>query len=280
MQDIIASLGISEVIDSKAIISWALVFVPKVLFSIATLFIGMWAVKKINAIITKALDAANVGPEISGFLGSILNLLAKFIVILVAASIIGFKASSLLGILAAAAFAVGMALQGFLGNFASGIMIVFNKPYKVGDWVEIDEKFGRVAEVEIFSTTIVSPGQKTLIIPNGKVTDSVITNFSTEGQIRLKLEVSMPYQESFPRVEKIIKDALTQSKTILQDRPPEIGILTYDSHYIVLTVRPFIKPNNFWDATFECNALIKKAFHEHGVKAAYSEGVELGPIGA
>lgn len=261
------------------ITDWSIKFVPKLILAIIILIVGFWIVKKLNKVISMALNKAALGPEITGFMSSIFDIILKFVVILIAASVVGFEVSSLLGILAAAAFAIGLALQGFMGNFASGITIVFFKPYKVGDWVEIADKFGKVKGIQIFSTILETPGQKTLIVPNGQVTDNVVTNFSTKGQIRLKLEVTMPYGESFPRVKKIINEALADFDKIINDPEPEIGIITYDTHYIVIAVRPYIRPDNFWEATYGCNERIKNAFNKHGVQMSYSEGIELGEIG-
>ncbi len=264
----------------EMLMDWTITFVPKLLLACLVLVIGFWVVKKILKAITKLIDKAGVGVEISGFLNSIINIVLKMAVILGAMSIIGFEVSSLLGILAAAAFAIGMALQGFMGNFASGITIVFFKPYKVGDWVEVADKFGRVKNIEIFFTTLETPGNKTLIIPNGKVTDEVVTNFTTLGSIRLELEVAMPYEESFPKVREIILKVLDDYEKVMKTPVPEVGIITYDTHYIVLGVRPFIQADDYWEATYEINQRIKNAFSANGVKMAYSEGVELGAIGA
>ena len=106
-----------------------------------------------------SMEKANITSEVKSFLNSIIDIVLKAIVILLAAATIGFEISSLIGIFAAVAFAVGMALQGFLGNFAAGITIVFFKPYKVGDWVEISEKFGKVESIQIFNTIIITPGE-------------------------------------------------------------------------------------------------------------------------
>ena len=170
-------------------------------------------------------------------------------------------------------------IQGFMGNFASGLTIIFFKPYKVGDWVQISGTFGRVKSIEIFSTNLVTPGDKTLIIPNGKVTDDTIINYSKRGKIRIELQVTMPYEESFPRVKSLILEALKESNLILQEPEPLVGIESFDSHNIVVGIRPYILPDNFWESTFEVYALVKRAFMKNDIKVAYSEGVELGPIG-
>ena len=259
---------------------WSVAFVPKLGLAILILFIGFWLIKKISRVFGFTLEKAKMAPEVISFLSSMVNMALKIALLLVAAGIIGFEMGSLVAILAAVGFAIGLALQGSLSNFAAGIMIMVFKPYKVGDYVEVSEKFGQVESVQIFNTTIITPGMKTHIIPNGQVVEGVITNFSAKGQIRLELTVTMPYEESFPKVKQIILDALDQIPDILQDPPPLVGIESYDSHNLILAVRPFIKPDNFWDATFEVNSKIKEAFNKAGIKVAYSEGVELGPIGA
>lgn len=255
-------------------------FTPQLLFAIGILIIGFWLVKRINKVAQAALERTGVPGEITSFFSSFLDIAMKAFVLLLAAGRLGFDATSLVALLAAAGFAVGLALQGFLGNFASGITIVFFRPYKVGDWVQVADQFGKVEAIQIFNTTLVTPGKKVLIVPNGQVTDNVITNFSTKGHIRLELNVTMPYAESFPKVRQVILDALKDVPFIINDPEPEIGIESYDSHNIVLAIRPFINPDDYWNATYETLAHIKKAFSENGIQVAYSEGVELGPIGA
>lgn len=254
-------------------------FLPKIALAIVILLIGLWIVKKLIVVLDKALQRASLSPELSGFFMSLAGIVLKFIVVLMAAATIGFQTSSLLGVLAGAVFAIGLALQGFLGNFASGITIVFFKPYKVGDWVQISEMFGKVESIQIFNTILATPGDKTLIIPNGQVTDNIITNFSTKGQMRLEISVTMPYGESFPKIKDIIKGALRDFPLIMAEPEPLIGIESFDSHNIIISVRPYIHPDNYWSATFETHERIKRAFHDAGVQVSYSEGIELGPIG-
>jgi len=170
---------------------WLILFTPKLILAIVILFIGLWIAKRMSKLIGMSMEKANITSEVKTFLGSIIDIVLKAVVILLAAATIGFEISSLIGIFAAVAFAVGMALQGFLGNFAAGITIVFFKPYKVGDWVEISEKFGKVESIQIFNTIIITPGEKTLVIPNGQVTDNIITNFSSRGQLLILTAIAL-----------------------------------------------------------------------------------------
>lgn len=258
----------------------AMNFSPKLLGAILIVVIGFWVVKRLGNLARLSLERAKFSKEVTPFLLSFLNLGMRVVVLLAAANVVGIETTSIVGILAAAGFAVGLALQGSLSNFAAGILILVFRPYKVGDMVEINGKFGKVEEVHIFNTILSTPGLKTLIVPNGKVIEDTITNFSAKGMIRLELKVTMPYEESFPKVKGIIFDALYSLPTVLRNPQPEVGIESFDSHNIVLAVRPFILPNDYWEGIFEVNRAIKAAFNAHGIKVAYSEGVELGTIGA
>ncbi|HFC29444.1 MAG TPA: mechanosensitive ion channel [Oceanospirillales bacterium] len=253
---------------------------PNLVLAIVVLMIGFWVVKRLSAIIEKSLRAAKLGDEITPFLISLTNIGLKVLLLFSVAGIVGIETSSFVALLAAAGFAIGMALQGSLGNFAAGVIILIFKPYKVGDWVEIQEKFGKIEEIQIFNTIVSTPGNKTHIVPNGQVIDGIITNLSNKEYIRLELKVSMPYEESYPKVKQIITRVLESVPNVIKTPVPEIGIVDYDSHNIVLAVRPYIKPDNYWEVTFEAYEKIKAAFHENNIKVAYSEGVELGPIGA
>lgn len=260
-------------------IDWAVALAPKLLVAILVLFIGLFLVKKISALLEKGLEKAKLDIEIREFLTSVLTILMKIAVFLVAASIIGIEFTALLGLLAAMAFAVGMALQGFMGNFASGLTILFLKPYRVGDWVKVSDNFGKVKSIQIFNTTLETPNDKTLIVPNGQVTDNIITNFSTIGKVRLELEILVGYEESFPNLRKVILESL-KGYDKLMDEPIVVGIDSYDTHNIILAVRPYVHPDDYWDAVYGCHERIKAAFSKNGIRMAYSEGVELGPIGA
>ncbi len=270
-------------IDIQKIISLiqqkAIIYVPKLLLGGLILWLGMKLIKRLVIVLAKVMEKAGFDDTIRPFLISMINFVLKGALLLTIASILGVNLSSLVALLAAVGFAIGMALQGSLGNFASGILILTLKPYKSGDWIQVEEKFGKVEEIGIFSTNIVSPGHKTLIIPNSKITDGVVTNFSKKGMVRLEISATMPYAESFPRVKKIIQNAIAKVDHILEEPTTEIGIENFDSHSIELSIRPYVHPEDFWQVTFDTHEAIKKAFSDHKIQVAYSEGVELGSIG-
>ena len=179
-------------------------YTPKILLAVLVLWIGFKVIKKIEAFVDASLKRMMISYTMRPFLGSLMSTALKITLILVGVSILGVELSGLVTIVAAMGFAIGLSLQGSLGNFASGILILFLKPYKVGDWIQVDDKFGNVSEIGIFSTQMTTPGNKTLIVPNSKITDDVVTNFSTKGVVRLELNVHIPYNQDFPKVKEII----------------------------------------------------------------------------
>ncbi|MEE9431083.1 MAG: mechanosensitive ion channel [Melioribacteraceae bacterium] len=260
-------------------IDGAVQFAPKVFTAIAIVLIGFWITKKVMVLFENLLKKIKFDEAVSKFIISFVQIALKIIIVLIAAGVIGFEMAGLMGIMAGMAFAVGLALQGSLSNFAAGILVLIFKPYKIGDWVEIQEKFGQVEEIQIFSTVIITPGNKSMIIPNGQVIEGTVTNLSKKDFIRLELSVTMPYAESFTKVEKIIRGVLATIPTLIKEQIAEVGIESYDSHSIVVAVRPYVEPKDYWEATYETYRKIKTAFNENGIQVAYSEGVELGSIG-
>ena len=261
---------------SDAIVAYA----PKVILAIVLLLIGIRIINKVVSISVNKMTERGIGADLTPFLGSIVSVGLKLMLIFAVVSILGFDIAAFVGILAAAGFAVGLALQGSLSNFAAGILIVIFRPYKIGDWVKIpDDYFGQVQEIQIFNTILVTPGRKTLIVPNGEVISGVVTNFSDKGHIRLELTLLLGYEESFPKIKAVIEEALQGVEGILQDPAPEVGIESFDTHNVVVAVRPFISPGDYWEGTFEVHAKVKSALSAAGIKMAYSEGVDLGPIG-
>lgn len=258
----------------------AFTYVPKLFLGGIILWVGMQVIKRLVSFLDKILIKYGFDDTIRPFLVSMLNFVLKGALLLVVASLLGVNLSGLVALVAAIGFAIGMALQGSLGNFASGILILTLKPYKSGDWIQIEDKFGKVEEIGIFSTVIVSPGNKTLIIPNSKITDGVVTNYTKKGMVRLEINVTMPYAESFPRVKDIIYQAIASVDNILEEPKTEIGIENFDSHNIDISVRPYVHPEFFWQVTFDTHEVIKKAFSDHKIQVAYSEGIELGKIGS
>jgi len=252
---------------------------PKAITGVLILWVGFRLLKKVPPLLDVVFKKAGFSESLRPFLISIIEVILKVVLLLIVAGVVGVNLSIFATIIAASVFAIGMALQGSLGNFASGLIVLSMKPYEVGDWIRVQDKFGKVEEIGVFNSIIVTPGNKILIIPNGMITNDIVTNFSKKGIIRLELKVTMPYSEDFPKVKQIITDALAPIDKILKEPETEIGIVNFDTHFVELAVLPYTEPDNYWEVTYESYRNIKSAFSEHGVQVAYSEGVEMGSIG-
>lgn len=257
----------------------ALAYAPRILGAAVLLWIGFKILRKLDGLLDRSLRKFNISDTMRPFIVSMVSTIMKIILLLIAVSILGVELSGLFTIVAAMGFAIGLSLQGSLGNFASGILILFLNPYKVHDWIQVDDKFGKVSEIGIFNTVLITPGNKTLIVPNAKITDGVVTNYSQKGLVRLELDAHIPYEEDFPRVREALLQRLLETPLILKEPLPEIGISNFDSHNVVLAIRPFVLPDDYWEATFKAHGAIKQVFHEQDIKVAYSEGIALGAVG-
>ena len=252
----------------------------KILVATLVLWIGMKIVKKLHKTIEKVMIKAAISDNIRPFLLNIIEVTLKAIVIFIALSVLGADLSGLVALVAAIGFAVGMSLQGSLGNFASGLLILTLKPYKVGDWIQLGDKFGRVQEIMIFNTKLITPGKKVLIVPNAKITDDIVTNYSEKGVIRLEIDVHIPYEANWKEVKQILEEAINEVPGVLQEPKVEIGIADFDSHSLLVMVRPYVKPDDYWDVTFASHEMIKKALFDHNIAVPYSEGIQYGKFGA
>ena len=247
-----------------ALVAWA----PQIVGGILVLIIGFWIVGIVGKIIGKSLEKSGLDKDLIPFLKSIVSVLLKILVVITAAGVVGIEITAFAALLAGAGLAIGAAMQGTLGHFASGVMILLFKPYRVGDLVDIKGQVGHVDEIQVFNTIITTLDNKKVIIPNGIATSDIMTNLSTYDKLRVDLNVAMPYEEDFTKIQGIIKTALNKVSKRLPDEPT-IEIEKFGENNILLAVRPYATPADYWDVYFQSYSEIKKAFGEAGIDVAY-----------
>jgi len=246
------------------ILQWS----PKVVAGILTLIIGFWIVKIIAGIIGKSLDRSGVDKDLIPFLKSLVSVLLKVMVVITAAGVVGIEITAFAALIAGAGLAIGAAMSGTLSHFAAGVMVLLFKPYRVGDLVDIQGTVGHVDEIQIFNTIINTLDNKKVIMPNGIATSGIMTNLTANGKLRVDLNVAMPYEEDFEKVQGIIRGALDKVSERLPDEPT-IEIEKFDENNVLLAVRPFATDATYWDVYFNSYKEIKKAFGEAGITVAY-----------
>ena len=256
------SAKISEL--TSTLVQWA----PKLVSALLVLIIGFWIVGWIVKLIRKAMDRSGIDKDVQPFLLSLCSVTLKVLVVITAAGVVGVEVTAFAALIAAAGLAIGMALQGTLGHFAAGVMVLIFKPYRVGDLVDIQGTVGHVQEIQVFNTIIKTLDNKKVIMPNGVATKDIMTNLSSFEKLRVDLNVAMPYEEDFDKVQEIIKGALANVSAKLPDEPT-IEIEKFDEHNVLLAVRPYSTPEDYWDVYFQSYKEIKEAFGKAGIKVAY-----------
>ena len=245
-------------------LEWAEDFAPKFLIAIAILIIGFWLVKVILKILNKLMKRFKVDETLRHFSIDLLKMLMKFGVVLATVMKLGVvKESMLVAAIGAMAFAIGMALQGSLGNFAGGAIIMIFKPFKVGDLVETQGVFGEVKEIQIFNTRILTPSNKTAFIPNGALSNGNIINFSTKGQFRVDLTIGISYDADIKKAKEVLLEVMSRDPNVLKKPAPTVNVSELADSSVNLAIRPWTKPTNYWDVYFdtleECKIALDKA---------------------
>lgn len=248
----------------STLLAWS----PRIVGAILVLIIGFWIAKVISKMVGRSLEKSKIDGDLIPFLKSLVSVLLKILVVITAAGVVGIEITAFAALLAGAGLAIGAAMSGTLGHFASGVMILIFKPYRVGDLVDIQGTVGTVSEIQVFNTIINTLDNKKVIIPNGVATSGIMTNISANGKLRVDLNVAMPYEEDFEKVQGIIKTALAKVKGTVAEEPT-IEIEKFDENNILLAVRPYATPESYWDVYFNSYKEIKKAFGEAGIPVAY-----------
>jgi len=246
-------------------------YAPKVAGAVITLLIGFWLAGIITRIARRAMEKRGMDKTIIPFLCSLINVGIKVLVLLSAAGMFGIETTSFIAIFGAMAFAIGMALQGSLGHFASGVMLLTFRPYAVGDLVDLGGNVGVVEEIQIFNTVLMTPDNKRLIVPNGVVTSGVITNISGQGQIRVDMTFGIGYNDDIDKARSIMHDVIKKCPQVLKDKQVDIFVSELADSSVNFTVRPWANSAHYWDVFFFLNENIKKAFDKEGISIPYPQ---------
>ena len=261
-----------NLLDIGQLTSMATAYAPKVIGAILTLIIGFWIAGAVTRGIKKMLAKNGVDETIQPFLASLVNVALKIMVLLAVAGMFGIETTSFVAIFGAMAFAIGMALQGSLGHFASGVLLLTFRPYKVGDLVDIGGgNVGTVQEIQIFNTVLATLDNKRIIVPNGVVTSNVMTNISGQGEIGVELEFGIGYNDDIDKARSIILEVGKSCQWILNSPAQGVVVGSLGESSVNLNTRPFVKSEHYWDAYFYMQENVKKAFDKNGISIPFPQ---------
>jgi small conductance mechanosensitive channel len=197
---------------------------PKLLTALVMLFVGFWVIRRLTRAFQFFLRTRHIDPSLSPFFGSLVDIVLKVTLLLVVASTVGIQTTSFIALFSAIAFSIGLALQGSLGNFASGVLILLFRPYRVGDLVTVEGKTGRVQAIQIFSTILLTPQGRLIIVPNGKITEGSIENIASEAQVQAEISLLVELETDLALLRDVVGSVAKRCPTALPDREASVQI--------------------------------------------------------
>ena len=237
--------------------------------------IGSWVIGKIKSQTTKLMKKRGYDESLQKFLSNLIGWTLKILLIITILSALGIETTSFAAVLASAGLAIGLALQGSLSNFAGGVLIMIFKPFKIGDLIEAQGELGVVKEIEIFTTKLNSPENKEIIIPNGTLSNGNITNYSSEGTLRINLTIGVGYDEDIKKTKEVLLKVLTDNPKVLKDPAPSINVSELADSSVNFAVRPWSTTADYWDVYFGTLENAKIALDAAGIEIPYPHTVEI-----
>lgn len=243
--------------------------VPRVLFVIIFFAVGLWLVRRILEVLETRLEKSAINPSIHGFIKGISKFGLYTVLIITILSILGIPTTTFIAVLSAASVAVALALQGNLSNIASGFMILTFDSFKVGDFVETVGVTGSVQEIKLFSTVLLTPDNKKVVIPNSSITSSTITNFTSESSRRVELEFSASYEDDVETVKEVLMNIVKEHELVLQEEKNIVRLKRHDASALTYAVMVWCKKEDYWTVLFDLNEAVVEEFKKHEITIPY-----------
>ncbi|WP_282122919.1 mechanosensitive ion channel family protein [Algibacter mikhailovii] len=245
----------------------------KILAAAAIWIIGSWIIKKLLKGTKNFMSKSSYEESLQKFLLNLLNWVLKIVLIVIVLGTVGIETTSFAALIAAAGLAIGLALQGSLGNFAGGVLIMIFKPFKLGDLIEAQGEIGVVKEIEIFTTKLTGLSNKEIIIPNGSLSNGNIVNYSTEGTRRVDLTIGVSYDADIKKTKEILMEVLTSDPKVLKDPAPSVNVSELADSSVNFAVRPWSTTADYWDVYFGITEKAKIALDKAGIEIPFPQVV-------
>lgn len=241
------------------------------LIAVAIIVIGFWLVKRVNKLVRRTFEKKDYDPSLETFLASMISISLRILVIITALSQLGIEMTSFVALLGAAGLAIGMAFSGTLSNLAGGVMILFFKPYKIGDYIEAQGEQGHVKELRIFNTIILTLDNKTVIIPNGPLANGNMINYSSRSTRRVDFTVGIAYGDDYDTAKETLLKFVKEDPRIIDEEDNFIGLNELADSSVNLTLRVWCKTEDYWDVYFKMNERIYKEFGDKGLNIPFPQ---------
>lgn len=268
MDDLFGANGQASQFMDQAI-GLVMAYAPKVVLAIITLIVGLWLINRFVKVLDNKLGKKD--PTLNSFLCGLIGAILKILLLISVASMVGIATTSFVAIIGAAGLAVGLALQGSLGNFAGGVLILIFKPFKVGDTIEAQGFLGAVREISILYTIVDTFDNRRVVIPNGSLSNASLTNVSYYDTRRCDMTFGISYNDDIDKARAIIKRCLSEDERVLPEPEPRISIGSLGDNSVNFIVRPWTKTDDLWPVYWDMHEKIKKAFDAEDVTIPFPQ---------
>ena len=246
-------------------------FIFLALCALAFVFIGFKLSSFVVSLIKKSKNFQKLDDSIESFLASFISISLKILVVISAATIVGFDVTALSAVIATFGVTAGLALQGSLSNLTGGIMILIFRPFKLGDYIDNHTDSGTVKEIGIFYTTLVTPDNKTITVPNGMLSNATVVNYSTQDTRRVDFEFTASYDSDIDKVIKVIRTVASANEKVFTDPEPFVALHRQDASALVFVLRVWCERTEYWNVYFSIEENMKKAFDAVGIEIPFPQ---------
>jgi small conductance mechanosensitive channel len=261
-----SGLDIERMVDVY-IVPWSI----NIALAIVVFVVGRLVAKGLVKVLERVLQNAKVDSMLIEFIGSIAKAALLLFVIIASLDMLGVDTTSLIAMLGAAGLAVGLALQGSLQNFASGVLLIIFRPFTIGDVVEAGGIIGKVEKITIFNTVMLTPDNREIIVPNGAIYGGTITNLSARDTRRIDMVFGIGYGDDIKKAKELLMQAMESDSRILKDPAPVVALAELADSSVNFVVRPWVKGADYWDVKFDLTEHIKLAFDEKGISIPFPQ---------
>ena len=243
----------------------------KVLIALLVFFISSRLIKLVRRLVRRSMERAGADTGLVQFIDSLLKAFLYFVLVMLIASGFGVDTASVIALAGSAGLAAGLALQGSLSNFAGGVLILMVKPFKVGDYIIQGDLEGTVSQIEMIYTSLLTPDNRKVVIPNGALADSSLINVTAQEKRRLDIDVGISYAADLRRAKEVCMKLLEQDARILQDEERLAVVSDLADSAVMLKVRFWVRPEDYWMAKWEMTEAVKLAFDENGIEIPFNQ---------
>lgn len=242
-----------------------------ILFALVTLAIGWWLINRVVVALSGVLQKRKADAMLTGFLTSLASTLLRILLLLSVAGMLGIETTSFIALIGAAGLAVGLALQGSLANFAGGVLILFLRPFRAGDYIEAQGIAGTVESILIFHTVLRTADNKTIIMPNGSLSNGSITNYSTKPTRRVDINIGIGYGDDLKQAREILLGLAAADERVLKDPAAVVYMTSLGESSVNVSLRMWTKTADFWGVFFDVQEKMKEAFDREGIRFPYPQ---------